>query len=69
LLKPEINYKGRDSGTQSGHYHRTMSQIGGWGREIGADRCRFFHFSFKMGKRRKGKGGENFKLKWRRFVF
>lgn len=29
LLKPEINYKGRDSGTQSGHYHRTMSQIGG----------------------------------------
>lgn len=29
LLKPEINYKGRDSGTETGHYHRTMSQIGG----------------------------------------
>lgn len=27
-LKPEINYKGRDSGT-SGSYDRTMSQIGG----------------------------------------
>ncbi|NJR69075.1 MAG: GTP 3',8-cyclase MoaA [Synechococcales cyanobacterium CRU_2_2] len=28
-LKPEINYKGRDSGTGTGHYSRTMSQIGG----------------------------------------
>ncbi len=28
-LKPEINYKGRDSGTDNGSYHRTMSQIGG----------------------------------------
>jgi GTP 3',8-cyclase len=28
-LKPEINYKGRDSGTASGAYARTMSQIGG----------------------------------------
>lgn len=28
-LKPEINYKGRDSGTLSGAYSRTMSQIGG----------------------------------------
>jgi GTP 3',8-cyclase len=27
-LKPEINYKGRDSGT-NGNYDRTMSQIGG----------------------------------------
>ena len=27
-LKPEINYKGRESGTV-GSYHRTMSQIGG----------------------------------------
>lgn len=27
-LKPEINYKGRDSGSETG-YHRTMSQIGG----------------------------------------
>jgi cyclic pyranopterin phosphate synthase len=29
LLKPEINYKGRDAGTASGSYARTMSQIGG----------------------------------------
>lgn len=29
LLKPEINYKGRDSGTAGAEYHRTMSQIGG----------------------------------------
>lgn len=29
LLKPEINYKGRESGTNTGIYHRTMSQIGG----------------------------------------
>jgi GTP 3',8-cyclase len=29
LLKPEINYKGRDSGSNTGTYHRTMSQIGG----------------------------------------
>lgn len=29
LLKPEINYKGRDSGSDTGMYHRTMSQIGG----------------------------------------
>ncbi len=28
-LKPEINYKERDSGTDTGRYHRTMSQIGG----------------------------------------
>jgi GTP 3',8-cyclase len=28
-LKPEINYKGRESGSDSGSYHRTMSQIGG----------------------------------------
>lgn len=28
-LKPEINYKGRDSGSETGAYHRTMSQIGG----------------------------------------
>jgi GTP 3',8-cyclase len=28
-LKPEINYKGRDSGSDTGTYHRTMSQIGG----------------------------------------
>lgn len=28
-LKPEINYKGRDSGTENGNYRRTMSQIGG----------------------------------------
>ncbi|MCW6035931.1 GTP 3',8-cyclase MoaA [Spirulina subsalsa FACHB-351] len=29
LLKPEINFKLRDSGTEDGSYHRTMSQIGG----------------------------------------
>ena len=29
LLKPEINYKDRDSGTKKGIYTRTMSQIGG----------------------------------------
>ncbi|MBW4551185.1 MAG: GTP 3',8-cyclase MoaA [Aphanocapsa sp. GSE-SYN-MK-11-07L] len=29
LLKPEINYKGRDSGTGEAAYVRTMSQIGG----------------------------------------
>ncbi len=29
LLKPEINYKGRDSGTGEAAYARTMSQIGG----------------------------------------
>ncbi len=29
LLKPEINYKERDSGTAEGIYRRTMSQIGG----------------------------------------
>ncbi|MDJ0688648.1 MAG: GTP 3',8-cyclase MoaA [Xenococcaceae cyanobacterium MO_188.B32] len=29
LLKPEINYKQRDSGTLAGSYTRTMSQIGG----------------------------------------
>lgn len=29
LLKPEINFKQRDSGTQTGIYSRTMSQIGG----------------------------------------
>jgi GTP 3',8-cyclase len=28
-LKPEINYKGRESGSDSGSYYRTMSQIGG----------------------------------------
>ena len=28
-LKPEINYKGRESGSGTGLYHRTMSQIGG----------------------------------------
>ncbi|WP_373543884.1 GTP 3',8-cyclase MoaA [Chamaesiphon sp.] len=28
-LKPEINYKGRESGSTTGSYHRTMSQIGG----------------------------------------
>lgn len=28
-LKPDINYKGRDSGTASASYTRTMSQIGG----------------------------------------
>jgi GTP 3',8-cyclase len=28
-LKPEINYKGRESGTMSSIYQRTMSQIGG----------------------------------------
>jgi cyclic pyranopterin phosphate synthase len=28
-LKPEINYKQRDSGTETGSYSRTMSQIGG----------------------------------------
>ncbi len=28
-LKPEINYKGRESGSDTGSYHRTMSQIGG----------------------------------------
>lgn len=29
LVKPEINYKGRDSGTAGAAYSRTMSQIGG----------------------------------------
>ena len=29
LLKPEINFKERDSGTEAGTYTRTMSQIGG----------------------------------------
>lgn len=29
LLKPEINFKERDSGTKTGVYKRTMSQIGG----------------------------------------
>lgn len=29
LLKPDINYKQRDSGTTAGSYARTMSQIGG----------------------------------------
>jgi cyclic pyranopterin phosphate synthase len=29
ILKPEINFKERDSGTQNGTYARTMSQIGG----------------------------------------
>jgi len=28
-IKPEINYKQRDSGTQGNNYSRTMSQIGG----------------------------------------
>jgi cyclic pyranopterin phosphate synthase len=28
-LKPEINFKERESGTQNGTYERTMSQIGG----------------------------------------
>jgi GTP 3',8-cyclase len=28
-LKPEINYKGRESGSETGSYRRTMSQIGG----------------------------------------
>jgi GTP 3',8-cyclase len=28
-LKPEINYKQRNSGTEMGVYNRTMSQIGG----------------------------------------
>ena len=28
-LKPEINYKGRESGSETGTYQRTMSQIGG----------------------------------------
>ena len=28
-LKPEINFKERESGTQAGKYSRTMSQIGG----------------------------------------
>lgn len=29
MLKPEINFKGRDSGTDGASYRRTMSQIGG----------------------------------------
>ena len=29
LLKPEINFKERESGTNTGIYTRTMSQIGG----------------------------------------
>lgn len=29
LIKPEINFKERDSGVKDGHYQRTMSQIGG----------------------------------------
>ncbi|MEC4803892.1 MAG: GTP 3',8-cyclase MoaA [Jaaginema sp. PMC 1079.18] len=29
VLKPEINYKMRDSGTENGVYQRSMSQIGG----------------------------------------
>lgn len=29
LIKPEINFKERNSGTDSGIYKRTMSQIGG----------------------------------------
>ncbi len=29
LIKPEINFKDRDSGTEAGTYARTMSQIGG----------------------------------------
>jgi cyclic pyranopterin phosphate synthase len=28
-IKPEINFKGRDSGSEKGIYSRTMSQIGG----------------------------------------
>ncbi|MDB9311768.1 GTP 3',8-cyclase MoaA [Spirulina sp. CS-785/01] len=28
-LKPEINFKQRETGTETGLYHRTMSQIGG----------------------------------------
>ncbi len=28
-MKPEINYKDRNSGTENGNYRRTMSQIGG----------------------------------------
>ncbi len=28
-IKPEINYKNRESGTKTGNYQRTMSQIGG----------------------------------------
>jgi len=28
-IKPEINFKQRDSGTNQGNYSRTMSQIGG----------------------------------------
>jgi len=28
-IKPEINFKQRDSGTNAGNYSRTMSQIGG----------------------------------------
>jgi cyclic pyranopterin phosphate synthase len=28
-IKPEINFKQRDSGTTQGNYSRTMSQIGG----------------------------------------
>ncbi|EAZ93635.1 molybdenum cofactor biosynthesis protein A [Crocosphaera chwakensis CCY0110] len=28
-IKPEINYKQRDSGNDTGIYNRTMSQIGG----------------------------------------
>lgn len=29
LLKPDINFKERDAGTNRNNYHRTMSQIGG----------------------------------------
>jgi cyclic pyranopterin phosphate synthase len=29
ILKPEINFSERDSGTDAGSYTRTMSQIGG----------------------------------------
>ena len=28
-IKPDINFKLRDSGTENNLYHRTMSQIGG----------------------------------------
>jgi hypothetical protein len=28
-IKPEINFKQRDSGTTQGNYSRTLSQIGG----------------------------------------
>ncbi|MGL4882535.1 MAG: cyclic pyranopterin phosphate synthase MoaA, partial [Waterburya sp.] len=28
-IKPEVNFKERDSGTDKGSYTRTMSQIGG----------------------------------------